>query len=75
MFRGREMSHPEAGVSLLRSVAEKLKDEAKIEAPPSMEGRRMSVILVPISPQRTKRDETESEKENPLGEEAEKVQA
>ena len=75
MFRGREMSHPEAGVSLLRSVAEKLKDEAKIEAPPSMEGRRMSVILVPISPQRTKRDETELEKENPLGEEAEKVQA
>ena len=74
MFRGREMSHPEAGVSLLRSVAEKLKDEAKIEAPPALEGRRMSVILVPVSSPRAKRNETEPEKENPLGEEAEKIQ-
>ena len=56
MFRGREMSHPEAGVTLLRGVAEGLKEQAKVEAAPAMEGRRMSLILVPIAQQRAKSD-------------------
>ena len=47
MFRGREVTHPEIGMTLLRGVAEALKDEAKLEKTPSMEGRFMTIILTP----------------------------
>ena len=48
MFRGREITHPELGVKLLRGVAEQLKEEAKLETPPLMEGRRLNIILAPM---------------------------
>ncbi len=48
LFRGRELAHPDIGATILRRVAEGLKDEAKLEQAPSLEGRMMSVILVPI---------------------------
>ena len=47
LFRGREIVHPELAVKLLREVAEVLKDRAKVEQAPAMEGRMMSIILVP----------------------------
>lgn len=47
MFRGRELAHPEAGLSLLRRVVEDLKDVGKLETPPNMEGRLLSIILAP----------------------------
>ena len=47
MFRGREMDHPEIAVNLLRQVHEALKEDAKLEQSPSMEGRFMSIILAP----------------------------
>lgn len=49
MFRGREIARPDRGVSLLRSVAEEVKDYAKVDSPPSMEGRRINVVLSPVS--------------------------
>jgi translation initiation factor IF-3 len=49
MFKGREIARPDRGVSLLRSVAEEVKDFAKIDSPPSMEGRRVNVVLSPVS--------------------------
>ena len=49
MFRGREMQHPERGVELLKSLTEALKEEGKIEAPPLMEGRFLSLILAPVA--------------------------
>jgi len=49
VFRGRSITHPELGVSLLRKVAEGLEEEAKLERAPAMEGRTLSIILVPIS--------------------------
>ena len=49
MFRGREIARPDRGVSLLRSVAEEVKDYAKGDSPPSMEGRRINVVLSPVS--------------------------
>jgi translation initiation factor IF-3 len=61
MFRGREITHQDLGVNLLRKMAESFKDEAKLEKAPSMEGRRMSVTIVP-SGQKVKSD-TESEEE------------
>jgi translation initiation factor IF-3 len=47
MFRGREMDHPEIAVNLLRQVHEALKDDAKLEQSPNLEGRFMSIILAP----------------------------
>ena len=48
-FRGREVTHPELGMALLRRVADQLKDEAKLERPPTMEGRALAIILTPNS--------------------------
>jgi translation initiation factor IF-3 len=47
-FRGREASYPELALEDLREVAEMLKDHASIEVPPAVEGRNMSMVLVPI---------------------------
>jgi len=49
MFRGRSITHPELGVALLRKLAEGLQDVAKLERTPAMEGRMLSIILVPAS--------------------------
>ena len=50
MFRGREITHPEIGRELLQRVAGNLKDAATVEKHPSMEGRFMNMILVPVAP-------------------------
>ena len=47
MFRGREIDHPELAVNLLKQVNDVLKDESKLEQPPKLEGRFMSIILAP----------------------------
>ena len=47
MFRGREIDHPELAVKLLKQVNDVLEDEAKLEQPPKLEGRFMSIILAP----------------------------
>jgi translation initiation factor IF-3 len=47
MFRGREITHQDIGVELLRKAAEAFKDEAKLEKAPTMEGRRLSIIISP----------------------------
>ena len=47
MFRGREITHPEVGMAVLRLVAEDLKDEALMEKPPGFEGRFLAMVLVP----------------------------
>ena len=46
MFRGREMVHIDRGREKLKQVKELLGDLAKMENPPRMEGRFMSMILV-----------------------------
>ena len=43
-FRGREITHPEIGMALLRRVAENFVDEAGMERPPSFEGRSLMMI-------------------------------
>ena len=48
MFRGREMAHPELGLTILERLADDLKDEAVIENQPKMEGRNMLMLLAPI---------------------------
>ena len=47
MFRGREIVHKEIGRQQLRRVTEMLGNLATVENPPRLEGRFMSMILVP----------------------------
>ncbi len=49
-FRGREAAHNEIGLSVLKRVADELKDEVRLEKAPSMEGRALSMILLPSLP-------------------------
>ena len=46
-FRGAQMRHAELGQELLRRCADELSDIAKVEQTPRMEGRRMSMTLIP----------------------------
>ena len=59
-FRGREAVHQQNGLSLLKKVAEEMKDEIRLEQQPSMEGRAMSMVLIPspTASTRQERDET-----------------
>ena len=47
MFKGREVQHTEEGKRILQAMREKLLDLAKIEKEPSLEGKRMSMMLAP----------------------------
>jgi len=46
-FRGREIVHPGIGRELLQDTIEQLGEAAKVERPIMMEGRSMTVILIP----------------------------
>ncbi|NBC27111.1 MAG: translation initiation factor IF-3 [Bacteroidetes bacterium] len=46
-FRGRDMLYTDQGKDLLKDLAEELSDVSKVESPPTMEGRRMIMILSP----------------------------
>ena len=46
-FRGRDMLYTEQGEELLNNLAEELDDISKIESKPTLEGRRMIMILSP----------------------------
>jgi len=45
-FRGAQMRHVELGEQLLQRCVEELADVAKVEQPPKMEGRRMSMTVI-----------------------------
>ena len=49
VFKGREMAYIEQGENLLNRFLERVQDVAKVEVEPKMEGRNMSLIVVPIS--------------------------
>ena len=63
MFRGREMSHPEQGLSILERLADDLKDVAVIENQPKMEGRNMHMLIAPL-PTTVKKKKEEQGKDN-----------
>jgi len=48
LFRGREITHPELAITLMRRVAEELQEQAKLEKAPSLEGRSMTMVLAPL---------------------------
>ena len=47
-FRGREITHQEFGMALLKRVEADLKEYAVVEQYPKMEGRQMVMVLGPI---------------------------
>ena len=59
VFRGRELAHPQLGATLLKRVADETQEEARLEKPPGMEGRTMSIILVPGARRADKREPAE----------------
>lgn len=46
-FRGREITHQELGLALLRRVEADLQEYAVVEQFPKMEGRQMVMVLAP----------------------------
>lgn len=56
MFKGREMAYTDQGAELLNRFIERTEDVAKVESPAKMEGRNMSVILVPALKHKSKKN-------------------
>jgi translation initiation factor IF-3 len=48
MFRGREMVHPENGERLLLKLAADLGEIAKVDTPPKLDGRNMTMVMSPL---------------------------
>ena len=46
-FRGRQITHSEIGRKVMTDFAERIKDYGKIDKPPAIEGRNMSMIVSP----------------------------
>ena len=46
-FRGREVVHPEIGMTLMSRIAEDLSDLGQIESEPEFEGRQVIMVLSP----------------------------
>ena len=70
-FRGREMLHKERGNERMQHVMDTLDDVAKVETPPRMAGRRMTMIL---SPDKTKIARIKQQEANASKAEAEQAE-
>jgi len=49
MFRGRQVTHPDIGLKVLSRLVDDLGELAKVESQPNMEGRVMSMVVVPLN--------------------------
>jgi len=63
-FRGREAAHQQLGLAVLKRVADDLKDEVRLERPPSMEGRALSMVLIPALPKTEQKTNQKAEPES-----------
>ncbi len=45
LFRGREMAHQEVGREVMNGIMKDLAEFSKVERPPTMEGKRMTLLL------------------------------
>jgi len=64
MFRGREITHSELGLRILRRMAEGLSDISIIEGQPVMLGSRVHLILIPKPGLKVKAKEGQVKEEN-----------
>ena len=62
MFRGRENTHPELGLKLLKKMSQLLEEVSSIEKQPTREGARLHLILAPLASQKSKAQEQEEVK-------------
>ena len=46
-FRGRELTHTDIGMAVLKRVVDKLASDAVVEFEPKLEGRQMTMVLAP----------------------------
>ena len=60
-FRGREMAHTNIGEELLKKFAESCAEIASMDRKPKLEGRHMSMFLVPKTQKELKKDAKERE--------------
>ncbi len=68
LFRGRERAHRDRALAIFREILDQLGEGVKVERPPTMEGRRMSMIVSPVKVAGKKKAEetaTEGEKAAP----------
>jgi translation initiation factor IF-3 len=68
IFRGREITHPELGKELLDRLAKELGTEVVVERTPTMDGKRMIMILSPGKlkkevPEEKEKKDTDQDKE------------
>lgn len=61
VFKGREMAYIDQGENLLKRFLEKVKEISKVEVEPKMEGRNMSLIVVPVSKKGKKKQQQTQE--------------
>ena len=61
-FRGREITYPEIALEDLKEIAQSLADIAVIEQAPAIEGRAMSMMVVPAKSSKKKTTEGAEEK-------------
>ncbi len=47
LFRGREMTYIDTGISLLQRIAQEVAEQGTVEQPPTREGWRVTMLLVP----------------------------
>ena len=47
VFRGREMSHMDAGLEVLKRIADQVTELGTVEQPPTREGWRLTMVIVP----------------------------
>jgi translation initiation factor IF-3 len=47
VFKGREMAYQELGRQVMNRILEEVKDKAKVEHSPSMEGKALIMVLAP----------------------------
>ena len=72
-FRGREITHPEIGMDLMKKMAEELKETSIMEVPPRQEGRQINMLLAPqpnLRKEIKKEPSSESKEEKPKTEKA-----
>jgi translation initiation factor IF-3 len=62
MFRGREQSRPELGLTLLKRLADDVVEDGVVEQSPRQEGRNMHMVLTPTRKKSEARTEQEAEK-------------
>jgi len=68
-FRGREMSHRELGLKLLKRLEMDLTDHAVMEQQPKLEGRQMVMVMAPGKKEKVKTDKKKSDSDQELNEE------